>query len=227
VHHETTTGRLNSLEGIGELCAKRKVELLVDGVSSFGAEQLEFEGWSISACAATANKCLHGIPGVAFVICRRSALEHSCSPARSLYLNLANYCSKQDEGGTPFTQAVQSFYALDEALRELAEVGGWQSRAKRYLSLAGRVQAHLAAAGIEPEVEPEESSCVLRSYRLPQETTYEELHDGLKERGFVIYAGQGDFQKTLFRVSTMGAISDEDLERLLAAFSEVISKPSA
>jgi 2-aminoethylphosphonate-pyruvate transaminase len=63
------------------------------------------------------------------------------------------------------------------------------------------------------------SSVVLRAYRLPQGVTYETLHDGLKARGFVIYAGQGGLSKELFRISTMGAIQAADVERLLEEFT--------
>ena len=44
VHHETTTGRLNNLQPLGELCQQRDLRLLVDGVSSFGAEAIDFLG---------------------------------------------------------------------------------------------------------------------------------------------------------------------------------------
>ena len=70
VHHETTTGRANDLASLGQLCREANVPLLVDAVSSFGAEPLDFEGWNIEACAATGNKCLHGAPGTAFVLAR-------------------------------------------------------------------------------------------------------------------------------------------------------------
>lgn len=49
--------------------------------------------------------------------------------------------------------------------------------------------------------------------------TYETLHDGLKARGFVIYAGQGGLSKELFRISTMGAIQAADVDRLLEGFT--------
>src|SRR5690348_13582345 len=42
VHHETTTGRLNDLRELGNLCRRHGVRLLVDAVSSFGAEPLDF-----------------------------------------------------------------------------------------------------------------------------------------------------------------------------------------
>ena len=216
VHHETTTGRLNNLAQLATICREHQLQLLVDGVSSFGAEELDFEAWGITACAATANKCLHGIPGTAFVIVRRDTLVPKDTTPRSLYLDLGTYCQKQDEGGTPFTQSVQSFYALAEALTEFAEAGGWQARHKHYSQLANLVRDGLLAMGIKPLLPSGSSSVVLHAYYLPEGISYEEFHDRLKARGYVIYAGQGNLARSIFRVSTMGAITHADMERFLA-----------
>ncbi|AWV01737.1 2-aminoethylphosphonate aminotransferase [Burkholderia sp. JP2-270] len=219
IHHETTTGRLNDLGAIAEVCRARGVKLLVDGVSSFGAEAIDFAGGDIDAVAATANKCLHGVPGAAFVIVRRSALAKAAS--RTYYLDLGRLAKLQDQRNTPFTPSVHAYYALVEALREFDEAGGWRARHAHYKALADQVQAGLAARGM-PLVLPEgASSVVLRAYRLPQGVTYEALHDGLKARGFVIYAGQGGLSKELFRISTMGAIEAADVDRLLEGFTEL------
>ncbi|MET3213627.1 UNVERIFIED_ORG: 2-aminoethylphosphonate-pyruvate transaminase [Burkholderia territorii] len=217
IHHETTTGRLNDLDAIAEVCRARGVKMLVDGVSSFGAEAIDFAGGVIDAVAATANKCLHGVPGAAFVIVRRSALVKAAS--RTYYLDLGRLAKLQDQRNTPFTPSVHAYYALVEALREFDEAGGWRARHAHYKALADQAQAGLAARGM-PLVLPEgASSVVLRAYRLPPGVTYEALHDGLKARGFVIYAGQGGLSKELFRISTMGAIQAADVERLLEGFT--------
>ncbi|WP_321909474.1 2-aminoethylphosphonate aminotransferase [Burkholderia cepacia] len=217
IHHETTTGRLNDLGAIAGVCRARGVKMLVDGVSSFGAEAIDFAGGDIDAVAATANKCLHGVPGAAFVIVRRSALAKAAS--RTYYLDLGRLAKLQDQRNTPFTPSVHAYYALVEALREFDEAGGWRARHAHYKALADQAQAGLAARGM-PLVLPEgESSVVLRAYRLPQGVTYETLHDGLKARGFVIYAGQGGLSKELFRISTMGAIQATDVDRLLEGFT--------
>ncbi|HDR9801251.1 TPA: 2-aminoethylphosphonate aminotransferase [Burkholderia cenocepacia] len=217
IHHETTTGRLNDLGAIAEVCRARGVKMLVDGVSSFGAEAIDFAGGDIDAVAATANKCLHGVPGAAFVIVRRSALVKAAS--RTYYLDLGRLAKLQDQRNTPFTPSVHAYYALVEALREFDEAGGWRARHAHYKALADQAQAGLAARGM-PLVLPEgASSVVLRAYRLPQGVTYEALHDGLKARGFVIYAGQGGLSKELFRISTMGAIQAADVDRLLDGFT--------
>ena len=219
IHHETTTGRLNDLAALGALCQQRGIRLLVDGVSSFAAEAIDFVSGGIDAVAATANKCVHGGPGVAVVRVRRAALANAAS--RTFYLDLGRLAKLQDQRNTPFTPSVHAYYALVEALRELEDEGGWTARHARYAALAEQARAGLAALGIESAVPPAQSSVVLRAYRLPKGVTYPQLHDALKARGFVIYAGQGGLSAELFRISTMGNLHPADIDRLLQGFAEL------
>ncbi|MDA0823483.1 MAG: 2-aminoethylphosphonate aminotransferase [Proteobacteria bacterium] len=212
VHHETTTGRLNDLAPLAMLCAQHKVFMLLDAVSSFGAEVIDFANWPIAAAAATANKCLHGVPGTCFVIVNRDALANA--HPRSVYLDLVAYIAAQDKAGTPFTQSVQTFYALNEALNELIEQGGVETRRQTYRSRMGRIRSLLTEIGVRPFLDDDEVSCVLHAYELPSTTNYIKLHDDLKAQGFVIYAGQGPYAEKIFRISMMGEIADSDVDRL-------------
>ena len=224
VHHETTTGCLNNLESLAAVCKRYKVALLVDGVSSFGAEDINFQDWNIAACAATANKCLHGVPGTAIVIVNRNALEiMQGTPARTVYLDLVNYLKSQDTGGTPFTQSIQTFYALDEALDEFKDNGGQPQRRQDYTNRMKIVREGLIHLDVQPLLKQEASSCVLNAFHLPDGLTYKDLHDQLKERGFVIYAGQGGLVKSLFRVSCMGDITEEDMNRFISSCEKILN----
>jgi len=223
VHHETTTGRLNDVQRLAGLAEAHGVELLLDTVSSFGAEEIPFDSPALTACAATANKCLHGMPGLCFVVCRTSALERGAESPRSLYLDLSLWAEKQDQQTTPFTPPVNSVLALEAALEELDRQGGWRGRRAHYRDLAGQVSRELARNGVAPLLEDGESSCVLNAYRIPAGKSYEAIHGGLKQRGFIVYAGQGSLVAEMFRISTMGDISHYDMERLLAALEAVFS----
>jgi 2-aminoethylphosphonate-pyruvate transaminase len=221
VHHETTTGRLNDLAPLGELCAQRKLLLMLDCVSSFGAEALDVEALNVAALAATANKCLHGVPGISFVLARKSLWANGLVPAGSVYLDLAAYHQGQHGSGySPFTQSVQAAFALREALEELADIGGWEQRRSIYRRRAGEIAVTLKALGLETLLPPQESSCVLWSWLLPAGVTYKHVHDHLKQRGFVVYAGQGDFDSKIFRIAHMGDITNDDLDRLAVALRE-------
>jgi len=222
VHHETTSGRLNNLDAIAGPAAEHGARLLVDAVSSFGAEAIDFDGWPVAACAGTANKCLHGVPGTSFIIVNRDELDNGEAVARTLYLDLATYLRQQDAGGTPFTQSVQTLYALDAALDEHAQAGGWQARRQTYRLRLGAAREALTGMGIKPLLAEEDCSCVLHAWHLPDGISYEDLHDRLKQDGFIIYAGQGEFAKTLFRISMMGAITMADVERFIDSVSKII-----
>jgi 2-aminoethylphosphonate-pyruvate transaminase len=217
VHHETTTGRLNDLAELARLCQAWGKELLIDAISSFGAEALPFAEWRPLAVAATANKCLHGIPGIACVLARRDVLEQNASQATSLYLDLMGYYRTQKSGYSPFTQAVQAAQALCEALRELANEGGWLARQRRYQDRTNRVRQALTECGVSPLLPTALSASMLTSYQLPTGFSYEALHRAMKASGFIIYAGQGEFNGRVFRIATMGEIGEEDLARLSAA----------
>merc|ERR1719223_118394 len=85
VHHETTAGVLNPLEQLAKSLKAQfpNVELIVDSMSGFGAYELKME-WGIDYAVSSANKCIEGVPGFSFALCRRSALDKTEGNGRSL-----------------------------------------------------------------------------------------------------------------------------------------------
>lgn len=224
VHHETTTGRLNDVAGVGRLCRAHGRRLLLDAVSSFGAEEIRFEEWALAGLAATANKCLHAPPGASFVIAQRELLTRAGGPPASVYLDLRRYHRlQQADGYSPFTPAVHAVAALAVALRELAEAGGWRERGGEYRRRSERVAATLRSLGVEALLPPGASSDVLRAYRLPAGWDYPRLRDALAKDGIVIYAGQGPLASRAFRIACMGAIGAAELDRLEAALRRLLA----
>lgn len=218
VHHETTTARLNDLDELGRLCREYDRSLLLDAVSSFGAERIRFDDWNLAAMAATANKCIHAVPGLSFILARRQLYGPPDESCGSVYLDANRYFKTQHgDGYSPFTLPVQVAFALDAALDELAAAGGWTARRARYATIAKRVRLELSKFDVEPFIPAENFSSVMSSYRLPEGIEYSPLHDHLKNCGFIIYAGQGQFSSNMFRIAHMGAITDADVDRLLDA----------
>lgn len=224
IHHETTTGRLNDLEALGALCSRRGVKLLIDAVSSFGAEAIDFEAWNVHACAATANKCLHGVPGLAFVLARREALTTETSAASTLYLDLFTHYKAQSEGSTAFTPAVPAFYALQEALREFSEAGGWQARRNQYRERSRIVRNGFREIGFRLLLGDEAHySSMLTSFCLPDGLSFNDVYAPLKARGFVIYPGQHVLKQSIFRIAVMGDLSSCDMEELVSATASTVT----
>lgn len=221
VHHETTTGLLNDVPAIGALARRHGKRLLVDAVSSLAGEALDLDASGADYLACTANKCVQGLPGIAFVLARRDALaELAPGTARSLYLDLANLAVKQDRRDTPFTPAVQVMLAMRVALRELREETVAR-RVARYAGYGRTVRAGLERLGLEILVAPELRSNTITTIALPAGRTYDDVHDAYKAEGFVIYAGQGDLRSRAFRIATMGNLDDATLERALAVLARL------
>ncbi len=216
IHHETTTGLLNPVAEVGRVAKQYGLNFLVDSVSGLAGDPLDFEAAGIDIVAGTGGKNYQGMPALSFCYARREKLEEAraWSP-RSVYLDFVNLYDKQEIQGTPFTPAVPFVAALRQALIELEEetVAG---RIARYAEAARFLREGYRNMGLPlwlPEGTPL-SNC-LTTIRLPEGRTYAELHDYLKERGFVIYAGQGRIEVEAFRIANMGNVEQADYQRLL------------
>jgi 2-aminoethylphosphonate-pyruvate transaminase len=222
VHHETTTGLLNLVTEVGAITRRAGRRLLLDAVSSLAAEDLDLIRDGVDLCACTANKCVQGLPGVSFVLVRTdamAAMQHY--PRRSLYLHLPLHWEAQEKRSVPFTPSVQTWYALDAALDELLEETVTK-RVKRHYTAAQLLRNGFARLGLKALLPAAHQSNTLTSLLLPEGMTYPRIHDGLKERGFVIYEGQGRLQTGIFRVANMGHLTLDDFRRFLAALEEVL-----
>ena len=88
VHSETTSGILNDIESVSRVVKAAGRTMIVDAMSSFGGMEIPVGEWGIDFIISSANKCIQGVPGFSFIICRRDALEACRGRARSLSLDL-------------------------------------------------------------------------------------------------------------------------------------------
>jgi 2-aminoethylphosphonate-pyruvate transaminase len=220
VHHETTTGLLNPVHEIAAEARARGVRVIVDAISSLGAEELDLADSGIDMVACTSNKCLHGLPGTSFVILSPEGAARAIdAPRRSLYLDIAGYLEAQKKRTVPFTPAVPAVYGLEAALDELLDEG-LAHRRESYRARVALLDEAFERLGLEPLVAARTRSSSVRSLRLPEGVSYEVLHDAVKRDGYVIYAGLGEAAKTTFRVCTLGALENE----VLAGFVESLDR---
>ena len=224
VHHETSTGLLNPVNEVGGLCRRYGKLYLLDSISALAGEGLDLRKAAVDLCVGTANKCIESVPGVSFVLVRKTALAKikDIGP-RSLYLDIVSNLRGQRQGEPLFTPAVQAFYALDAALDELIREGV-RSRIRRYSMLAKMLRRGFEEAGLRYLISPELRSNTITALLLPEGISYGELHDSLKNKGFVIYAGQSRLKKVIFRIANMGQIPVKDARRLIAAIKEAVRR---
>jgi 2-aminoethylphosphonate-pyruvate transaminase len=227
VHHETTTGLLNPVAEVARVAARHGRRVIVDAMSSLFGEPLDVTQDGIDFVTASANKCLQGVPGISFVLGRRAAIEALAGrEPRSVYLDLSSHFVQQEADNTPFTPAVQVLHAMEQALVEL-EQEGVAARIARYAENARVLREGMAKLGFAILVAEGARSSILTTFRLPEGVVYDALHDAMKRRGYVIYAGQGPIRTYAFRVANMGTLSPEDMERVVGAFAESLAELGA
>ena len=216
-HNETTTGRLNDIEALGDLCARYRTPVIVDAMSSFGAELIDFR--NLGAVCASANKCLHGIPGVGFVLVKQSMLERvAVNPKRSYYMDLALY------GGDipPLTPPVPALSAFRQALREFPSAGVVE-RNRQYVAKIDYLRCALDSRGFGMALTPDASSCTLVTACLPKGWSFDKWFEANLREGFVIYACKGELRERFFQASVMGEITMDHLRSWIEAVDRILN----
>lgn len=221
VHHETTTGLLNPLKDISLMAKKYNKLVLVDTISSIAGEDIDFR-WGLDGVLGTANKCFRGVPGVSFAIVSKDFVTIAKKRDKcTYYSDLITHLEKEKKGETPFTPPVHSLFAFKEALREISEEG-IETRIAHYKNISRLLRAGLKDMEFRLYLPDELYSNTMTSVYLPSGFSYQELHDILKEKGFVIYNAQGSLHGKVFMLGVVGLINERDIKDFLGALSEVI-----
>ena len=214
-HHETTTGRLNPIEAIGQLAHTRGIRVLVDAMSSFGADPIGFE--HIDALCASSNKCLHGIAGVSFVLAcpEVAALIQTVNP-RTYYLDLARYEGEEIRSTPP----ISALSALRQALRDMGK-GGAAARHRIYSDRAEKIRKALRSRDLVFVVDPSKASCSLTVCEVPSDFTAEGWIAANRKAGYELYGCKGALKDRYFQVANMGELSDAQIDGWIELFKDL------
>lgn len=105
---------LNPIEEVAELAKRYDKRYIVDAMSSFGGIPLDIAALNIDYLISSANKCIQGVPGFAFVIAREAELAACKGRSRSLSLDLyAQWrCMEDNHGKWRFTSPTHTVLAF-------------------------------------------------------------------------------------------------------------------
>jgi 2-aminoethylphosphonate-pyruvate transaminase len=217
VHCETTTGIINPIEQIGQVVKRHEKSYFVDSMSAFGAVQFDFEKCGIDFLVSSANKCIEGVPGFSFVICRRESLRATEGWARSVSLDLlAQWQGLEASGQFRFTPPTHVILAFEQALVELQAEGGVTGRAARYRDNYEVLVAGMRGMGFSEYLRPELQGTIITAFRYPihPRFQFDEFYAGLNDKGFVIYPGKVS-NIDCFRIGNIGHLFKPHIDALL------------
>ena len=226
VHCETTTGILNPIEALGRVCRKHGRINVVDAMSSFGAIPIDLEACGVDYLISSANKCIEGVPGFSFVLCRRSVLLACEGYARSLSLDLLGQLKGLEKNGQfRYTPPTHSILAFDQALRELDAEGGPAARGARYRRNHEVLIQGMQDLGFRIYLDPSVQSYIITSFYFPDDPkfTFESFYRRLSDKGFIIYPGKIS-QADTFRIGSIGRLFEADMQALVLAIGETVKE---
>lgn len=226
VHCETGAGVLNDLAGIAQVCARHGKKLIVDAMSSFAAVAIDVRTAPFDALVAASGKCLEGVPGMGFVIVRKSALEASAGNSHSLALDLHDqYVYMQKTTQWRYTPPTHVVAALRAALDQFKEEGGQPARGARYAANCAALVAGMTRLGFRPFLKPEVQAPIIVTFHAPPDAAYDfkRFYAAVRNRGYILYPGKLTQVET-FRVGCIGAIDANEMRNVVAAIADALAE---
>ena len=224
VHCETGTGILNPLAEIAGIVAKRGRGLIVDAMSSYGAIPIDARTLRFDALIAASGKCLEGVPGMGFVIARRTVLERSAGNSSSLVMDLLDQWQYlQKTGQWRFTPPTHVVAALRAAINQYQAQGGLAARLARYTENCAALVSGMRALGLRTFLPDALQAPIIVTFHSPPDPKYDfaEFYRRVRDRGFTLYPGKLTAVDT-FRVGCIGAIGAGSLRQAVAAVADTL-----
>ena len=226
VHCETTTGIVNPVREIGQIVAKSGAKYFVDAMSSFGAVPVNLGKCNIDYLVSSANKCIEGVPGFSFILCKLSSLKETDGYARGLSFDLLDqYQGFEKNGQFRFTPPTHALVAFRQALAELEAEGGVAGRAERYRKNYEALVTGMRQMGFKEYLRPEDQGYIITSFLYPDNPkfSFKKFYESLNQRDYVIYPGKVS-NANCFRIGNIGRIFESDIKLLLGAIRETIAE---
>jgi len=229
VHAETSTGVLQPLNGIGELCKKNNCLFLVDAVTSLGAVELLIDEWEIDIAYSCSQKGLSCPPGLSPLTINKRAedkLNSRKSKVPNWYLDLS-LLNKYWGSDRVYhhTAPVNMNFAIREGLRIIASEG-LDNIWKRHNTNANKLWRGLENIGLELHVSKDLRLPTLTTVKIPNSIDGDSFRNHLlKNYGIEIGNGLGELSGKVWRIGLMGFnSSEENVDRLLNLFDTELKK---
>ncbi|HYC59821.1 MAG TPA: alanine--glyoxylate aminotransferase family protein [Thermoanaerobaculia bacterium] len=220
-HNETSTGITNDVAVLVRVIRDEAPDalVLVDAVSSLGGIPVEFDAWGADICFASVQKAVALPPGITVVAVSDKALERAKKhPYRGTYFDFLSYKKNADDSSVPSTPSIPHFYALAAQLEHILRGEGLEARFARHQRMR-EITRERTARFAKLASDPAFASATVTA--LAPTMSPATIRSEMKQRGYTLGGGYGQWADTTFRIGHMGDIPIADLEAMLDALAEV------
>jgi len=220
-HNETSTGVTNDVAQLAQVVREEAPDalVLVDSVSALGGIPMQFDEWNLDVCLASVQKCIGLPPGITVAAVSQNALARAKKhPYRGTYFDFIAYKERADDSSVPSTPSIPHFYALAAQLEHIMRGEGLEARFERHRKMRDatleQTSRFAKLAG-----DPAHASATVTA--LTPVMSVEKIRSEMKQRGYTLGGGYGQWKETTFRIGHMGDMPLEDLQAMLDVLGEV------
>jgi len=231
-HGDSSTGVLQPLEGLSDICRRYNCLLLVDTVASVGGTPFFMDKYGVDCVYSGSQKVLGCPPGLAPISFSEAAMKkisNRKTKPLSFYLDMmlvANYWGCFDEVRRyHHTAPINLVYGLRTAVAEVAKEG-LENVVARHQRNALRLHKGLEELGLELFVKnPKLRLPTLTTVEVPENVDWKFVVDHLMNKHRIeIAGGLGPTAGKIWRIGLMGYNStEENVDMVLAALGEALA----
>lgn len=224
-HSETSTGAKNDIQTLCKIIKDHGAISVVDGVTSVGCMDVKMDEWGIDVLVSGSQKGFMIPPGLAFLAASERAWKfYEACQYPSFYFDWGAHKKAVLENTTPWTPAVNLIFGLHEALKMMKKEG-LENIYARHEKLALGLRTAVKALGLELLVKDDENaSYAITSILPPRGISVPDIRNSFKKDFDIIVAnGQNTLKDKIFRMGTLGFVSERDLITAVGALEGVLS----
>ncbi|MFC1589391.1 aminotransferase class V-fold PLP-dependent enzyme [Pseudomonadota bacterium] len=193
-HCETSTGVLNNIEMLGEVCEQYDLKLCLDGISSIGSCEVDLN--NVYLATAVSGKGVGSLPGLAMVFCRDDVVSGNSRLPK--YFDLGYYKEKQ---GIPFTISSNAIYALNAAVKN----GNWPVRFENARQWSEEIRKEIEEIGLSVLANKHCRAPHITTIVLPETISSLDIGKLLEDEGVLVsYRSEYLIEKNYIQVCFMG-----------------------
>lgn len=219
-HNETSTGVTNDVATLARIVRDGSPDtlVLVDAVSSLGGMPVDVDAWNLDVCFASVQKGLALPPGITVAAVSPQALARAAKhPYRGTYFDFLEYKKHADNDSVPSTPSIPHFYALAKQLDHIVRQETLPKRFERHRQMRD-MTIERTASFTELASDPTHASVTVSA--LKPAIDPETIRSRMRERGYTLGGGYGQWKETTFRIGHMGDIPIKSLQAMLSDLEE-------
>lgn len=225
-HNETSTGVTNDIKTLVKLIREHGALSVVDGVTSIGAIECKMDEWGIDVLVSGSQKGFMIPPGLSFLAASERAWEVQRKCLRpDFYFNWETNRKSVIANSTAFTPAVSLIAGLKVAL-EMMKEEGLDNITARHTKIASALREGIKAIGLKLFVTDEKyASNSITAVYPPENISVPDIRKVLKKDYDIVVAnGQNQLKDKIFRMGTLGFVSERDAITAIGALEATLYK---